>query len=97
MGEADATFKHTRKVVLSLTSPLSLLYATTLQKIIIHLTSDPIIPRLLRIYRVPKPTPKEGEILPPKPIPHTRANLHLSDPPPTPVTNTTWASSGFHP
>jgi hypothetical protein len=47
MGEADATFRHTHKVVLSLTSPLPLLYAITLKKITIYLTSDPINPRLL--------------------------------------------------
>jgi hypothetical protein len=54
MHEADATFKDTCKVVLSLTSPLPLLYAATLKKITIHLTTDPISPLLLRIYRVPK-------------------------------------------
>jgi hypothetical protein len=55
MGEADATFKYTRKVVLSLTSPLPLLYATTLKNITIHLTSAPINPRLLRTYRITNP------------------------------------------
>jgi hypothetical protein len=70
MGEADATFKDIRKVVLSLTSPLPLLYATIVNKITIHFTSDPTNPRLLRFYRVPKPPLEEGEILPPKLIPH---------------------------
>jgi hypothetical protein len=43
MDEADANFKDTQKAVLSLTPPLSLLYfATTLKKITIHLTPDPI-------------------------------------------------------
>jgi hypothetical protein len=52
---ADTTFTDTRKVVLSLTSPLALLYATTLSKIRVHLMPNPINPWLLRIYRVPKP------------------------------------------
>jgi hypothetical protein len=42
MGNETATFAATRKVVLSLTSPLSLIYATTLRKITIHLMPDPI-------------------------------------------------------
>jgi hypothetical protein len=76
MVEAYATFTNTRKVVLILTSPLSLLYAATLKKIIIHLTYDPINPELVRIDRVPKSPLEEGELLPPKPIPHTRVDLH---------------------
>jgi hypothetical protein len=79
MREADATFKVTRKVVRSLNSPLSLLYAATLKKITIHLTSDYINPQPLRIYRVSRPPLEEGELLPPKPIPHTRANLYHID------------------
>jgi hypothetical protein len=71
MGEAGATFKDTRKTVLSLTSPLSLLYATTPEKVTIHLMPDPINFRLLRIIRVPKPPLEEGEVSPPKPIFHT--------------------------
>jgi hypothetical protein len=95
MGEADATFQYTRKVVLSLTSPSPLPYATTLKKITIHLMFDPITPRLLRIYRVPKPPLEEGEVLPPKPTPHTRADLHHTDQPRTPVSYTTWACNGL--
>jgi hypothetical protein len=76
MGEADATFQDTRKVVVSLTSPRPLLHAATLKKITIHLTSDPINPRLLRIYRIPKP-PLRGT------NPTTQAYLpHPSTPPP---------------
>jgi hypothetical protein len=82
-------------VVLSPTSPLPLLYAATLKKIIIHLTSNPIKPRLLRIYRVPNPPLEEGEILPQKPMSHTRAYLQYTDHMSTPITHTTWASNGL--
>jgi hypothetical protein len=44
MGNEAATFTDTRKVVLSLSSPRPLLYATTLQKITIHVMPDPINP-----------------------------------------------------
>jgi hypothetical protein len=57
MGEADDIFKDTRKNVFSLTSPLPPL--CLLKKITIHLTSDSINPRLLRIYLVSKPPLKE--------------------------------------
>jgi hypothetical protein len=71
MGNEDATFTDTRKVVVSLTSPLPLLYAIiTLQKTNVHMMPDPINPRFLRIYRVPKPTLEEGEA-PPRSLPHT--------------------------
>jgi hypothetical protein len=79
MGNEDATFTDTRKVVISLTSTLSLLYATALQKLTIHLMPDPINPRFLRIYRVPQQTLGEGEVLPPKPIPHTQAAINRTD------------------
>jgi hypothetical protein len=55
MGSADTTITDTRKVVLSLTSLLALLYATTLRKIRIHVMPDPINPMFLRIYLVPRP------------------------------------------
>jgi hypothetical protein len=55
MGSADSTSTDTRKVVLSLTSPLPPHVATTLQKLTIHMMPDPINPRFVRIYRVPKP------------------------------------------
>jgi hypothetical protein len=79
MGNEDTTFTDTNKVVLSLTSPLPLLCATTLQEITIHMMSDLINPRFLRIYPVPKPTLEEGEVLPPKPVPHTKAVLNRTD------------------
>jgi hypothetical protein len=59
VGNEAATFADTRKMVLSLTSPLPLFYATTLQKIAIHLMPDPINPQFLRIYRVPKAHARE--------------------------------------
>jgi hypothetical protein len=58
MGTWDNTFTDitdTRNLVLSLTSPLALLYATTLRKNRIHLMPDSMNPRFLRIYRVPRP------------------------------------------
>jgi hypothetical protein len=54
-------------------------------------------PRSLRIYRVPRPPLEEREILPPKPILHTRVTLHCIDLPTTLVSDTTWASSGLFP
>jgi hypothetical protein len=60
VGNEAATFADTRKVVLSLTSPLPLFHATALQKIAIHMMPDPINPRFLRIYRVLKPTLEKG-------------------------------------
>jgi hypothetical protein len=69
------SFTDAHKVVLSPTSPLALLYATTLTTIGIHIMPDPINPWFLRICHVPKPKTKEGEILPPKPVPHTQAAL----------------------
>jgi hypothetical protein len=62
MGNDADTFTDTRKVALSLTSPL--------QKITMHMMPDPINPRLLRTYRVPQPTLEEDEVLSPEPIPH---------------------------
>jgi hypothetical protein len=66
-------------VVLSLTSPLPLLYATTLRNITIYPMPDPINPRFLRIYRAPKSTLEGGEVLPAKPFPHTQAALNRID------------------
>jgi hypothetical protein len=74
MGHEAAIFTDTRKVVLSLTFPLPLLYATNLKKITIHVMPDPINPRFLRIYRVLQHTMGEGEVMPrslsntPKPL-----------------------------
>jgi hypothetical protein len=82
-------------VVLSLTSPLPLLYGTTLKKITIHLTSDIINPRLLRIYSVPKPALGEEKSYHPSLSAIPEQTQHLTDPPPTPVTDTTWASNGL--
>jgi hypothetical protein len=79
MGTTDYSFTGIRKVLLSLTSALSLLYATTLNKIRIHLVPDMINPRFMRIYRVSKPETEDGEILPPKPIPHTQGALNRTD------------------
>jgi hypothetical protein len=97
MSEADTTFKDTRKIVLILTSPLSLLYAATLNNNTIHLTSYLINPWLLCIYRAVKPSLEAREILPPKPIPHTCAKLHHIAYPTTPVNDATWATSGLPP
>jgi hypothetical protein len=79
MGNEAAAFNDTRKVVLSLTSPLPLLYATTLQNITIIEMPDPTNPRFFRIYRVPKSTLEEGEVLPPKLVPHTQAALNRTN------------------
>jgi hypothetical protein len=68
MGSAETSFTDARKVVLSLTSPLPLLYATKLTKIHVHRIPDPINPRFLRIYRVPKAPLEEGEVPPQKQI-----------------------------
>jgi hypothetical protein len=95
IGNETATFVGTRKVVLSLSAPLPLLYATTLQKITIHVMPDPINPRVLRICRLPKPTLEAGEVLPPKPILHTQAALNRTDLATGLVEAATWTSSGF--
>jgi hypothetical protein len=44
LGAEDSAFTDNRKRVLSLTSPLPLLYATSLKKIIVHLMPDPVNP-----------------------------------------------------
>jgi hypothetical protein len=69
MAKEDATFYDTRKVVLSLTYPLPLLYAIVLRKITIHIMPDPINLWFFRIYRVLKPWLEVGEVLPPKAYP----------------------------
>jgi hypothetical protein len=93
-SEAD-TCTDARKVVLSLTSPLPLLYTTTLQKITIYMMPDPINPRVLHIYPLPHPTFEEGEVLPPKPIPHTQAAIIRTDLVTGLVAATMWSSSGL--
>jgi hypothetical protein len=95
MGNEAATFPETLKIVLSLTSPLYLLYATTLQKMSIHMIPDPINPRLLRICRVLPPTPEEVEDLPPEPIPHTQAAVIRTDIATGLVAAATWSCSGL--
>jgi hypothetical protein len=65
MGLVNSTFTDTRKVVLSLTSHLPLLFVTTFKKIAVHMMPYPINSQFLRIYRVLKPAIKEGENLPP--------------------------------
>jgi hypothetical protein len=95
MGSADSTFTDTRKVVLSLTSPLPLFYAITLKKKNIYMMSHPIDPRFLRIYRVPKPAIEEGEILPSKPVPHTQAALDHIDMATDLFTDYTLATNGL--
>jgi hypothetical protein len=79
-------------VVLSLTSHLPLLYAAAFRNRKIHLILDPINPRFLRIYRVPKPTLEEGEILPTKPVPHTYAAINRTGIATDQVADTTWAA-----
>jgi hypothetical protein len=96
MDNADATFTDTQKVILSLTSSRSLIYATTLRKITIRLVPDPIKPQSLRIYSGPKPTQEEGEVLPPKPVrPRTCAALTRTDLATNLVACATWAPSGL--
>jgi hypothetical protein len=67
----DEHMVNEKLLVAATTPPLALLYATTLTKVRIHLMPDPINPRFLRKYRVPKPETEDGEILPPKHVPHT--------------------------
>jgi hypothetical protein len=73
MGTADNSLTDTRKVAISLISPLAL------PKIRIHVMPDPINPQFLLIYRGPKPETDNGEILPPKLVPHTQAALNRTD------------------
>jgi hypothetical protein len=65
------------------------------EKNIIHLMPDPVHPRFLRIYCVPKPSLEDGEVLPPKPIPHTRAAFNRADLATILVADATWASNGL--
>jgi hypothetical protein len=95
MGSADSTFTDTRKVVLSPTSPLPLLYVTTLRKITIHLMPGPINPRFLQIFLVARPAIEEGETLPPKPVPHTQAALDRTDTATGLLADNTWATNGL--
>jgi hypothetical protein len=76
LGAEDSSFINSQKLVLSLTSPLPLLYATSLTTIIVHPKLDPVNPLFLRVYRVQKPLPEEGEIVPKKPVPHTTAAIN---------------------
>jgi hypothetical protein len=71
-------------------------YATTrLTKVRIHIMPDPINPRFLRIHRVPKPETKDGEVLPPKPVPHKQAAINRTDLATELLTDSTWTSSGL--
>jgi hypothetical protein len=100
VGEADTAFKATRKVILSLTYPLTLLYAATVKKITIYLTSDRINPWMLRIYRVTKPPLEAEQIIPPNTIPNTRAKLHQTAHPNTrlpPLLMLRGPLAAFHP
>jgi hypothetical protein len=54
LGAVDSTFTDDQKLVLSLTSPLSLLYATCFRTITLHFKPDPVSMLFLRVYRVPK-------------------------------------------
>jgi hypothetical protein len=97
MGSAETSFTDARQAVLSLTSPLPLLYATTLTKIHVHRMPDPTNPRFLRIYRVPKAPLEEGEVPPQKnSIPHTSVVVNRTDLAIDEVADTiTWATSGL--
>jgi hypothetical protein len=55
----------------------------------------PINPRFLRIYRVRKPAIEEGEILRPKPVPHTHAALDRTDLATYLLADSTWATNGL--
>jgi hypothetical protein len=95
MGNEAANFTDTRKVVLSLTSPLPFLDVNSLRKITIHMMPNYINPRFCRIYRVPKPMLGEGEVLPPKSIPNIQAALNRIDLVTGVVQDSTWTSSGL--
>jgi hypothetical protein len=77
-AEAD-TFTDKRKLVFSLTSPLALLYATSLKKITSHPMPGLISPLFQRVCRIPTPSPEEVEIVPNKPILNTSATINRTD------------------
>jgi hypothetical protein len=52
LGTEDSTFTDNRKLALSLLSSLSLLYATSLKKVTVHLKPGPVSALFLRIYRL---------------------------------------------
>jgi hypothetical protein len=56
---------------------------------------NPINPRFLRIYRVPKLAIEEGEILTPKHVPHTQAALNRIDLATDLVADSTWTTNGL--
>jgi hypothetical protein len=97
LGAVDYIFTGNRKPILSLTSPLSLLYAISLKKITAHLTPESISPVFLRFYRIPKSSSEESEIITKTPIvPHTTATINRADLAAQAVEDATSASNGRH-
>jgi hypothetical protein len=96
MGTADNYFTDTRKIVLSLTSPLAPLNATTFRNNRIHLKPNrSISPPFLRIYRVPNLETEARKVLLPKPVAHTQAALNNTDLATDLVADITWTTSGL--
>jgi hypothetical protein len=56
---------------------------------------DPINPRFLRIYRVPKQQIEEGEIISSEPVPHTQAALNRTEMATGLVADSTWTTNGL--
>jgi hypothetical protein len=78
LGAEDSTFLDNRKLVLSLPSP-SPSSTPPLTIVTVHLKVDSAKPLFLRVYRIPKPSSAEGEIVPNKPVPHTKAGINNTD------------------
>jgi hypothetical protein len=95
MGTADKYFPDTRKAVISLTSPLALLYATTLTKLRIHLMPNPINTRIHAYLPRHQSETEMSEILPPKLAPHTKATLNRTSLATELVAHSTKISSGL--
>jgi hypothetical protein len=79
LGTENATFTGNRKLVLSLTFTFSLLYGISLKKNAVHLEPDPVNPLFMHVYYIPKPSPEEGESVPKKPVPYTKAPINRTD------------------
>jgi hypothetical protein len=77
LGAENSIFPDNRKLVLSLTpSPSPTPPLTTVTA---HLKVDSAKPLFLPVYCIPKPSSAEGEIVPNKPVPHTKAGINNTD------------------
>jgi hypothetical protein len=64
-GSAEPSLADTLNLVLSLTSILPFVYASTLTHFNIHHMRGPISPRFFRVYRVPKSCKRKKKYFPP--------------------------------